>query len=196
MLAKGYVYFSNAMPTSGIKHKQSILLSQWYADFGECDIGIVRVLYQMYTYRVIKMCYTSDIMYCFIIIVPVPSVNITGVPTSPLSTGTSLFLTCTFELHSTIDSPVTLNSIWRRAGVVLNSDSRVNISAISAISSSVYRTELSISPLINTMDSGQYSCQSVFTSDEYVQYADGSQQVLVGIAGNVATTRHYFIDYN
>ena len=89
------------------------------------------------------------------------------------------------------------NSIWRRAGVVLNTDSH-DISAISAISPSVYHTELSISPLINTMDGGQYSCQSVFTSDEYVQYADGSQQVLVGIAGNInaATIKHYFINYS
>lgn len=82
-----------------------------------------------------------------------------------------------------IDSPVRLNGIWRRGGQILNSNSHVNISTISMIRQSVYHTTLSISPLVNTLDSGQYSCQSDITSDAYVLYADTSQQVIVRIEG-------------
>ena len=48
---------------------------------------------------------------------------------------------------------------------------------------STYVTMLSISPLSNTMDSGQYSCQAVFGSDDYVLYTDASQQVTVTVGG-------------
>lgn len=94
-----------------------------------------------------------------------------------------LFLTCTFELPTFVDSAVALNSAWRRGGEVLNSNTRVNISAISRVYPSVYRTTLSISPLSSTMDSGQYSCQSSITSSAYILYTNTVQQVLVGIEG-------------
>lgn len=115
--------------------------------------------------------------------VPAPSVVISGVPTTPLYAGTSLLLTCTIELHGMIDSEVTLNSFWRRGGEVLSPNSRLNISTIRMTSSSTYQTTLTISPLSNTMDSGQYSCQSVLRSDDYVLYTDGSQQVTVTVRG-------------
>ena len=82
-----------------------------------------------------------------------------------------------------IDSEVTLNSVWRRGGEVLSPNSRLNISTIRMTSLSSYQTTLSISPLSNTMDSGQYSCQSVLSSDDYVLYTDGSQQVTVTVRG-------------
>lgn len=115
--------------------------------------------------------------------VPAPSVTVTGVPPSPVYAGTNLLLTCTFELHSVIDSPVTLTSVWRRGGMSLSSDGRVNVSMIDMINQTVYRTTLSISPISNTMDGGQYSCQSVLVSDAYTLYADASQVVLVRTAG-------------
>lgn len=83
-----------------------------------------------------------------------------------------------------IDSPVTLNSVWRRGGEILNSNSRFNISTIIMTGPSTYLTTLGISPLSNTMDSGQYSCQSVLlASDDYVLFTDGSQQVAVTVRG-------------
>ncbi len=114
--------------------------------------------------------------------VPAPSVNISGAPTF-LYSGTSLSLTCTFELSSMIDSQVILNSVWRRGGEILNSNSRINISAIRMANPSLHRTILSISPVSNTMDSGQYSCQSAIVSSAYVLYTDASQQVTVRIEG-------------
>ena len=115
--------------------------------------------------------------------VPAPSINVTGVPAYPLYSGTSLMLACLFEVHSAVDGQLTLNSVWRRGGEILNSNGRINISATSMIRPSIYRTTLSISPLSNTQDNGQYSCQSITTSSAYVLHADSSQQVTVRIGG-------------
>ena len=130
--------------------------------------------------------------------VPAPSVSITGIPSFPLYAGTSLSLTCTFELHSMIDSQVRLSGIWRRGGVTLGSNGRVNASAITIIRPSVYQTTLTISPLSNTLDDGQYTCQSTIPSDPFVLYADASQQVRVRIGGrhdHVAITNNIIFHY-
>jgi len=119
----------------------------------------------------------------FIDAVPAPLVNITGVPSLPLYTGTTLLLICTLELHDMVDSPVRMDAIWRRGGDVLSHNDRTNISAISMIQPSVYQTTLSISSLSNTIDSGVYSCQSVSMSTNYVFYADTSRKVSLRIAG-------------
>lgn len=73
--------------------------------------------------------------------------------------------------------------MWRRGGQILSSGSRVNISTITTAYPSIYGTTLSISPLSNTLDSGQYSCQSVITSEPYILYTDASQQISVRIGG-------------
>ena len=123
---------------------------------------------------------------CHFPTVPAPSVNITGVLPSTIYAGTSLLLTCTFELHSAVDSPIALGTVWRRGGLVLSSDSRVNIASVGMATPTTYRTTLSISPVSNTVDSGQYSCQSVFPSDPYVLFTDASQQVPLRIEGEYA----------
>lgn len=115
--------------------------------------------------------------------VPAPTVNVTGVPAYPLYSGRSLLLTCLFEFNNAVDTLMTLNSVWRRGGEELNSNGRVNVSTTTMIRPSVYRTTLSIIPLSNTMDSGQYTCQSVTISSAYVLFTDSSQQVSVGVEG-------------
>lgn len=122
-------------------------------------------------------------LWQLIIAVPGPSITITGLPTSPIYAGTSLLLTCTFQLHRMIDTPVNFNSIWRRGGQSLQSGGRVNISAISMINPSTYQTILNISPLSNTVDSGLYSCRSALSSDTFVLYTDSSQQVALTVGG-------------
>ena len=115
--------------------------------------------------------------------VPAPSIDITGAPPYSLYAGTSLMLMCTFELHNMVDSEVTVNSVWRRGGQIISPNSRVNISTISMVRPSIYRTTLAISPLSNTLDSGQYTCQSAIVSNAYILYADASQQETVRIEG-------------
>ena len=82
-----------------------------------------------------------------------------------------------------VDSEVTVNSVWRKGGQIISPNSRVNISTISMVRPSIYRTTLAISPLSNTLDSGQYTCQSAIVSNTYILYADASQQETVRIEG-------------
>lgn len=116
-------------------------------------------------------------------LVPAPIVSIGGLPTQPLYTGASLQLICSFELTRFVDTTVEVNSVWRRGGEQITNSNRVNISAITAIRPSTFQTTFSISPLSDTMDSGQYSCQSVIMSNQFVRFTDDSHQVAVMIEG-------------
>lgn len=82
-----------------------------------------------------------------------------------------------------IDSPVVLRSVWRRGGEILSSKNRFNISTVRMIRPSIYCTTLSISPLSNMLDNGQYNCQSVSMSSAYILYTDASHQVTLRIGG-------------
>lgn len=115
--------------------------------------------------------------------VPAPTITITGVPPYPLYTGTELSLTCSIELHSMVNSEVTLSSMWRSGGQILSTNGRVNVSTTSMVRSSLYRKTLRISPLSNTMDGGQYSCQSDIASSDFVRYTNAIQQVVISIGG-------------
>ncbi len=118
-----------------------------------------------------------------LILVPAPVVSISGLPSRPLYTGTSLQLACSFQLTNFVDTSVELNSVWSRGGEVITNGSRVNISAISAIQPSVFQTTVYISPVSDTMDSGQYSCRSVIMSSQFVQFSSASHQIAVTIEG-------------
>lgn len=118
-----------------------------------------------------------------LIIVPAPVVSISGLPNRPLYTGTSLQLACSFQLTNFVDTAVELNSVWSRGGEVITNGSRINISAASAIRPSIFQTTVYISPVSDTMDSGQYSCQSVSMSSQFVQFAGASRQIAVTIEG-------------
>lgn len=95
-----------------------------------------------------------------------------------------MLLICTFEINSRIDTEVKVDGIWRRGGELLNNHSRVNITELILIDPSTYQTTLSISPLSDVLDSGQYTCQTDFTSDSFVLFTDAYQQVIVRIEGN------------
>ena len=68
---------------------------------------------------------------------------------------------------------------------MITNSSRVNISATTAIRPSVFQTTISISPLSDTMDSGQYGCQSVIMSNQVVRFTGASHQVTVMIEGRL-----------
>ena len=102
-----------------------------------------------------------------------------------LYTGTSLYIVCTLELSTAVESGVGVTGIWRRGGEVIVNSSRVSISETALIRPFVYQTTISISPLSHIMDSGQYSCQSSIMSSPFVRFASGSQQVAVNIEGKL-----------
>ena len=95
-----------------------------------------------------------------------------------------MLLICTFEINGRIDTEVKVDGIWRRGGELLNNNSRVNITDVTLIEPSIYQTTLSISPLSDVLDSGQYICQTDFTSDSFVLFTDAYQQVILRIEGN------------
>ena len=123
------------------------------------------------------------IIIVFSIVVPAPTINVSRLPIDQLYTGTTLILTCTFELNGAVDTEVRVSSIWRRGGEVLYSNNRTNISEVTLIQPSVFQTTISISPVSDTLDSGQYSCQSDITSDTFVLFSDSSQQMMLAIEG-------------
>ena len=105
-----------------------------------------------------------------------------------LYTGTSVLLTCTLELNSAVDSEVSVAGVWRRGGEVVNNSSRVNVSPTTLVRPSVFQTTISVSPLSDTMDSGQYSCHSTITSTPFVLFGAGSHQVTLSIDGKKEAT--------
>ena len=92
-------------------------------------------------------------------------------------------MVCTLELDAAVDSDVRVTGVWRRAGETLSNSSRISISETTLIGPSVYETTISISPLSDSVDSGQYSCQSAIMSSPFVRFTSGSQQVTVNIEG-------------
>ena len=100
-----------------------------------------------------------------------------------LYTGTSVLLTCTLELNSAVDSEVSVTGVWRRGGEVVNNSSHVNVSLTTLIRPSVFQTIISISPLSDSIDSGQYSCQSTTVSNPFILVADGLQRITLPIEG-------------
>jgi len=95
-----------------------------------------------------------------------------------------LRLTCSHELNSNVDIPVTVLTVWRRGGQVLTSSGRVNVSTTSSMASSLYQATLLVRPTSSSLDTGVYSCQSSITSEAYVIYEQGSaEQTVVTVLG-------------
>ena len=92
-------------------------------------------------------------------------------------------MVCTLELDAAVDSDVRVTGVWRRAGETLGNSSRVSISETTLIGPSIYETTISICPLSDSVDSGQYSCQSIIMSSPFERFTSGSQQVTVDIEG-------------
>ena len=110
--------------------------------------------------------------------------SVSVVPSGRIYTGQELMLTCTHELNSNVDIPVTVVTVWRRGGQVLTSSSRVNMSTTSSIASSLYQSTLLIRPASSSLDTGVYSCQSSIGSEAYVIYERGpAGQISITVQG-------------
>ena len=125
------------------------------------------------------------LMTCALSVVTAPTIQISTIPIDQLYTGSSVLLVCMFESNSRIDTEVKVNGIWRRGGEVLNNNDHINITEVMLIEPSIFQTTLSISPLSDVLDGGQYSCQTEFTSDSFVLYTDAFQEVMLRIEGTI-----------
>lgn len=125
-----------------------------------------------------------------------PIIQISTLPIDQLYTGTSVLLICTFEINSRVDTEVRVDGIWRRGGEVLNNQSRVTITEVTLIEPFIYQTNLSINPLSDVLDGGQYSCETDATSDSFVLFSDAYQQVVLRIEGNSYISKVTIIRYH
>ena len=64
-----------------------------------------------------------------------------------------------------MDTDVTVSSTWRRSGELLGANDRISISNTTQTDTIVYQSELQLSPISLTLDSGVYTCQVVVTAD-------------------------------
>ena len=94
-----------------------------------------------------------------------------------------MLLVCVFDLNSGVDTDVRVDVIWRKGGEVLNNDNRINITEVTLTELLTFQAMLSISPLSDALDSGQYSCQTDISSDSFVLFVDSLQQVILRIEG-------------
>lgn len=143
-----------------------------------------------------KVCNRVKFLYSLVdhlilFVVTAPTIQINTIPTDHLYAGGSVLLVCTFELNSRIDTEMRVNGIWRRGGEMLENNSHVNITEVASIEPSIFQITLHISPLSDILDSGQYSCQTEFTSDSFILFTDAFQQVILRIEG----TCHHNIIY-
>ena len=108
----------------------------------------------------------------------VASLSILPVTSSPFYTGTQLTFYCTFavplSLNAEINSNVMMEGLYEtpegsyeiKEG---SYDGRLTISDLTAFTPSgknwLYRSSITISPLVRTSDIGQWTCQVNFTSD-------------------------------
>ena len=120
--------------------------------------------------------------------VPSPTVNISQVSNPPLYAGTALTLTCTATLNEAIDTLVDVTAVWKIAGGTVTTDGRRDISDVTQTSNLVYQTTITISPLSDMMDNGQYECEYVVSPNSYSTYVlrgTGSGSITLMIEGRV-----------
>ena len=93
-------------------------------------------------------------------VVPSPlSVEITSDPVSPIQVLSSVKVTCTVRLHSAVDVPVTVNTVW--SGPNGFAENRV---AQRVQSTNIYSSETVLS-LFGRNQSGNYSCSANIISN-------------------------------
>ena len=98
--------------------------------------------------------------------VPTPTVSLTVLSSEPHDVGGTLSLQCQATVSHHINTPISVVFTWRRNSNLLTSDSRVTISAATAVSSLAYRSTLSISDLSISADSNMnYNCEAVVRSN-------------------------------
>ena len=94
-------------------------------------------------------------------------------------------LSCIAEVHSAVDTDVTVTAVWRRGGELLTSNSRRNITSVTFVRGSIYETTIAVSPLSNILDGGHYSCEFLVRPNlsSYILAAQGADLLLVNIEG-------------
>ena len=111
---------------------------------------------------------------------PQPRVAMSANHTSPLYAGTGLILTCTVSLHSSVDTNVSVSVTWTGPRPIPGE--RYSVMEASG-SGGTYTGSLTISPLAEGQDDGQYTCSVTVGGGSSVLEATGSDAVTIDVMG-------------
>ena len=111
--------------------------------------------------------------------VPPPHVTVSANHTPPLYAGTGLTLTCTVSLNSSVDTDVSVSVTWTGPRTIPGE--RYSVMEASG-SGGTYTGSLTVSPLAEGQDDGQYTC-SVTVSGSSSMGA-GSDSTTIDVNGN------------
>ena len=111
--------------------------------------------------------------------VPQPSVAISSYP-APLYAGTGLTLTCTVSLDSSVDTDVSVSVTWTGPRTIPGE--RYSVMEASG-SGGTYTGSLTISPLAEGQDDGQYTCSVTVSGGSSVLEATNSSSTTIDVMG-------------
>ena len=111
--------------------------------------------------------------------VPPPTIVMVTHPVGAIHAGASLSLTCTVELSSSVDVPVTVNTVW--TGPNMTSFSPTNSTPAVMENHTTYTSSVTV----NTVRSGSYTCEATLSSSSTFITGNGtlngSVDVIVGM---------------
>ena len=110
--------------------------------------------------------------------VPQPNVAISTNHTPPLYADTGLTFTCTVSLDSSVDTDVSVSVTWTGPRTI--SGERYSVMEASG-SGGTYTGSLTISPLAEGPDDGQYTCSMTVSGGSSVSMATGSDSVAIHV---------------
>ena len=115
-----------------------------------------------------------------------------------LYAGTSFFLKCVITLIDLVTIPVIVRSQWTRNGISVPSGLSSDVTITEGLiqnGSLIYEATLHISPLDNTDDSGEYSCNFNILSNisdyEYVRNTSANTSTTITVQGNIVFNSIY-----
>ena len=111
---------------------------------------------------------------------PQPNVTISANHTAPLYAGTGLTLPCTVSLDSSVNTVVNVSVTW--TGPMPIPGEQYSVMEASG-SGGTYTGSLTISPLAEGQDDGQYTCSVTVSGGSSVSMATGSDAVAIHVAG-------------
>ena len=112
--------------------------------------------------------------------VPQPDVTVSANHTAPLYAGTGLTLTCTVSLNSNVDTDVSVSVTWTGPRTIPGE--RHSVMEASG-SGGTFTGSLTISPLAEGQDDGQYTCSVTVSGGSSVLEATNSDSTNIDVMG-------------
>ena len=120
--------------------------------------------------------------------VPQPNVTISANRTAPLYAGTGLTLTCTVSLDSSVNTVVNVSVTWTGPRTIPGEWYSVMEASGSG---GTYTGSLTISPLAEGQDDGQYTCRVTVSGGSSVLETTNYDSITINVTGKSFT--HYYM---